>query len=89
MSDKSTNYYTTIDGLNYDKKVLELAEELIKKKGDGILSIKDTDLLIEKIFDKKIITNTEYRTIFYVLSKYKFTKQGKENFLDKLIKFNN
>ena len=32
MSDKSTNYYTTIDGLNYDKKVLDLADELIKKK---------------------------------------------------------
>jgi len=81
------NYYKTINGLKYDSGLLEEAEKCIKGQGDGRISKSDTDKLVLKIIDKSKITETEYRTIFYILEKFNFTDEGYKNFLNKLQNF--
>ena len=72
------SYYKTIDGVNYDKALLELADALVEGKGDGRLSEDDVKQLIGKIIDKKQITKTEYLTVFYLIKNYNITQKGLE-----------
>jgi len=72
------SYYVTIDGVSYDKALLELADALIEGKGDGRLSEDDVKQLIGKIIDKKKITKTEYLTVFYLIKNYNITQKGLE-----------
>jgi len=81
------SYYKVIDGLNYDSVLLEVAENLIKGQGDGRISIDDSNKILDKILDGGTITKVEYRTIFYIVKNFKFTKEAFENILDKLIKY--
>jgi hypothetical protein len=81
------SYYKIIDGLNYDSALLELAENLIKGQGDGRISIVDSNKLLDKILDSGTITKVEYRTIFYIVKNFKFSKEAFLNILEKLIKY--
>jgi len=81
------SYYKIIDGLNYDSALLELAENLIKGQGDGRISIVDSNKLLDKILDSGTITKVEYRTIFYIVKNFKFSKEAFQNILDKLINY--
>jgi hypothetical protein len=81
------SYYKIIDGLNYDSALLELAENLIKGQGDGRISIVDSNKLLDKILDSRTITKVEYRTIFYIVKNFKFSKEAFLNILEKLIKY--
>jgi len=85
--DNKINYYKIIDGLNFDAGLLNMADELIKGKGDGRISIEDSNKLLLKIFDGGNITKVECRTILYILKNYKLTNEASQNFLDKLIKY--
>lgn len=76
------SYYKTIDGVDYDKELLELAEALIEGKGDGRLSEDDMKQLIGKIIDKKTITKTEYLTMFYIIKNCNITQKGLESFAE-------
>ena len=81
-----TTYYKTINGLKYDNSLLEEAEKCVKGQGDGRISKEDVDKLILKIMDRSKITEIEYRTIFYILEKFKFTDEGLKYFANKLQK---
>jgi len=81
------NYYKIIDGLNFDAELLNMADNLIKGRGDGRISIEDSNKLLTKIFDGGTITKVECRTILYILKNYKLTNEASQNFLDKLIKY--
>mgnify|MGYP003329679548 FL=1 len=81
-----SNYYKVIDGLEYDFALLEEAENCVKGQGDGRISKNDADKLILKIIDRSKITEIEYRTIFYILEKFKFTDEGLKYFASKLQK---
>tara|TARA_B110000093_G_scaffold4668_1_gene4587 strand:- start:2206 stop:2466 length:261 start_codon:yes stop_codon:yes gene_type:complete len=84
---EKVNYYKVIEGLNFDASLLELADELINGQGDGRISVEDSNKLLIKILDGGTITKVEYRTIFYIIKKYKLTNEASQNLLDKLIKF--
>lgn len=84
---EKVNYYKVIEGLKFDASLLELADELINGQGDGRISVDDSNKLLIKIFDGGVITKVEYRTIFYIIKKYKLTDEASQNLLDKLIKF--
>ena len=84
-----SNYYKVIDGLEYDSALLEEAENCVKGQGDGRISKNDADKLILKIIDRSKITEIEYRTIFYILEKFKFTDDGLKYFASKLQKNDN
>ena len=85
--ENKVSYYKVIDGLNFDSAILETANELVKGKGDGRISIDDSNKLLLKIFDGRTITKVEGRTILYILKNYKLTEEASQNFLDKLIKY--
>ena len=84
---EKVNYYKVIEGLKFDASLLEIADELINGQGDGRISVDDSNKLLIKIFDGGTITKVEYRTIFYIIKKYKLTDEASQNLLDKLIKF--
>jgi hypothetical protein len=81
------SYYKIIDGLNFDSELLDMADELVKGKGDGRISVDDSNKLLAKIFDGRVVTKVEARTILYILKNFKLTNEATQNFLDKLIKF--
>lgn len=78
------SFYKIIDGQRYDKKVLELAEELIQGQGDGRISRADAAKLLESVQDGSGITETENRSLFYILENYTFTDSAEGWLLDKL-----
>lgn len=67
------NYYKIIDGQPYDRKLLELAEELIRGKGDGRISKEDAQQLWTAVQDGKRITSIETKSLLYIRSHFNFT----------------
>ena len=72
------SYYKIIDGVKYDKAILDIADEQIKR--DGILSDNDMKLIIKALIDSKKITKIEYLTMFYVLKNYNITPNALDSF---------
>jgi len=80
------NYYTFINNLKYDSELLNIANDSIKGKGDGRISLNDTKNLLKNIFDKSTVTEVEHRTVYYILKNYKFTNESYDYFLEELQK---
>lgn len=78
------SFYKIIDGQRYDRKVLELAEELIQGRGDGRISRDDASQLLESVQDGRGITDTETRSLFYILDNFNFTDSARGWLSDKL-----
>ena len=61
-----TSYYKTIEGEQYDRSLLLLADNLIKGKGDGRISEEDMKNLVKSALDGNKITDCEKKNIkFY------------------------
>ena len=60
------NYYKTIQGVRYDRALLEVAEDRIHGQGDGRISKKDAEEIVELSKDGGRITETELRTLKYI-----------------------
>ena len=69
-----SSYYKKINGKNYDRAMLEVADKSVAGKGDGRISLSDAKAIIKKAKDGGKITDTELRTLNYILEKYKFTE---------------
>jgi hypothetical protein len=69
--------YKTIDGIRYEKTLLEKAESLVAGAGDGRISYEDMQALIESAMDGGRITRTERRTLHYIFDNYKVTDKAK------------
>jgi len=78
------NYYKTIDGVRYDRALLEVAEDLIHGQGDGRISKKDAEEIVESSKDGGRITETELRTLKYISENYHFTSKAAAWFAGKL-----
>lgn len=72
------SYYKVIDGVRYDRELLEKAESLTKGRGDGRISLPDAQLIFQEANDRGILTAVEYNTVRYILDKLKVTTQAKE-----------
>ena len=57
------NYYKKIQGVRYDRALLESAEQRIKGQGDGRISDQDINEIIDLSKDGNKVTLTELRTI--------------------------
>lgn len=66
-------YYKTIDGVKYDKELIELADELIAGAGDGRLSQDDASKLLEGVKDAGVYTDVEKDTLAYLRDNYNWT----------------
>jgi LysM repeat protein len=84
-----SSYYKKINGKNYDRAMLEVADKGIQGQGDGRISLTDAKIIIKKAKDGGRITDIELRTLNYILEKYRFTepalKYVEESLSDSLI----
>jgi len=67
------SYYKQIDGVKYDRELLEMAEEFAK---DGQISYPEAKELWEDAQDGKGVTDTEKETLLYTLKTFKFTDKA-------------
>jgi hypothetical protein len=56
------SYYKTIQGVRYDRALLEVAEDRIHGQGDGGIFEKDAEEIVELSKDGGRITETELQT---------------------------
>ena len=70
------SYYKKIQGVLYDRSLLEAAEERISGQGDGRISEMDAEEIVELSKDGKGITETELRTLKYISENYHFTPKA-------------
>merc|ERR1719326_2016121 len=82
---KGTSYYKTIDGISYDRQLLEDAESRIAARG-GFLSFDDALQLWGKANDGNGITATEKRTLQYVSHQHQLEAEAQQ-FLEKALGF--
>ena len=69
----SDSYYKTIDGKDYDREMLEIADEAVAGAGDGRISIEDAQKLLGAVKDANKYTDIEKATMKYIRENYKFT----------------
>ncbi len=70
------SYYKTIDGVRYDRQLLERAQALTDGRGDGRISLADIQLLYEEVQDRGLITETEERTLAYIRDHFQLTAKA-------------
>lgn len=80
------SYYEIIDGIKYDKSLLNAFKKGIEGQGDGRISQKDISEIAKYIIDKNKITKIEYQTIFYCIQNFRFTDQALEELAEILSK---
>jgi len=73
---KVRGYYKQIDGVRYDRGLLEKAEEF--KKTGGVISLEEAKDLWEDAQDGKGVTPTEKVTLEYTLKTFKYTDRAAE-----------
>lgn len=69
-------YYRTIKGKKYDRRLLELAEELTSGRGDGRISLEDARRMLARVRDADDYTDIEKLSIRYIRDHFKFTKSA-------------
>ena len=79
-----TSYYQIINGLRYDRKILQEADERVKGKGDGRISQNDAEFLLPLFGDFGDITIIEERTLQYLLDNYTWTDAAQGWFLKRV-----
>ena len=84
-----SSYYKKINGQNYDRAMLEVADRSVAGKGDGRISLADSKAIIKKAKDGGRITEIELRTLNYILEKYHLTEPAlkyiEESLSDELV----
>lgn len=82
--DKKASYYKQIDGVKYDRELLEQAEAFQR---DGQISHAEAKQLWEDALDGKGVTATEKRTLEYTMKHYKYTAKASD-FMNKALGHN-
>ena len=73
-----SSYYKTINGVDYDRAMLEDADKHIAGRGDGRISIEDAKALVKSMEDGGKITETELKTLGYIRDNYNLTEPAKK-----------
>jgi len=72
--------YKTIDGVKYEKELLDLATEHTTGKGEGKLSKDEVAELFKSASDGNGVTETEKVTLQYIRQNYEFTDAAAKDF---------
>ncbi len=80
-------YYKEINGKKYDKELLELAESLVKGKGDGRISLADAEKLLAEVKDGHSYTDIEKDTMKYIRDNMKWTDEADKWFRTEIRKW--
>ena len=72
--------YQSIDGVQYEKELLDLAKEHTTGRGEGKLSKDEVADLFKSATDGQGVTDTEKRTLEYIRGKFEFTDAAARDF---------
>ena len=72
--------YQTIDGVKYEKELLDLAKEHTTGKGEGKLSKAEVADLIKSANDGQGVTDIEKATLQYIRKNFVFTDAAAKDF---------
>lgn len=78
--------YKTIDGVKYEKELLDLAEHHTTGRGEGKISKDEALDLINSAKDGVEVTETEMATLKYIRETFEFTDAGAALFDEELAK---
>lgn len=78
-------YYKTIDGKKMDGKLIDQASLLVQGAGDGRISVKDAEILMNLVKGGNTITEVEKDTIEYIFRNFKSTSGAEEWFRKELL----
>ena len=81
------SYYVTINGKKMDKDLIDAAEEAVKGRGDGRISLEDAKILLEKVKDGGTYTDVEKDTMDYIRDHYNWTYEANEWFRTEIRKW--
>ncbi len=69
-------YYKKIKGKNYDKKIIDTADNSVKGKGDGRISLNDAKKILKSVKDSHDYSDIEKSTMKYLRDHYAFTPEA-------------
>ena len=72
--------YQTIDGVKYEKELLDLATKHTTGAGEGKLSKDEVADLFKSASDGQGVTDTEKLTLEYIRKNYEFTDAAAKDF---------
>ncbi len=72
--------YKTIDGVKYEKELLDLAEKHTTGVGEGKLSKDEVVDLFKSASDGQGVTDTEKQTLAYIRKNFVFTDAAAKDF---------
>ena len=72
--------YQTIDGVKYEKELLNLAKEHTTGRGEGKLSKDEVADLFKSASDGLGVTETEKQTLEYIRNNFVFTDAAAKDF---------
>ena len=72
--------YQSIDGVQYEKELLDLAKEHTSGRGEGKLSKDEVADLFKSANDGQGVTETEKRTLQYIRNNFEFTDAAAKDF---------
>ena len=73
-------YYKTINGVRYDRALLEAAKALTEGRGESRISLAEMQELVNLAKDGLRITDTERRTLFYITETFVLTDKARDWF---------
>jgi hypothetical protein len=80
-------YYKEMNGKKYDGELLELAQTLVKGRGDGRISQDDAVKLFAKVKDGNTYTDVEKDTVEYIRGNFKWTDTADQWFRTEVSKW--
>lgn len=78
---KVSSYYRIIDGLKYDRAILEKAQVLVDENQAKSISLEDAKILLPLFNDFGDVRIEEERALTYITKHYKWTKAAEDWFL--------
>lgn len=72
--------YQSIDGVQYEKELLDLAKKHTTGRGEGKLSKDEVAELLASAQDGQGVTETEKRTLAYIRNNFTFTDAAARDF---------
>ena len=72
--------YQSIDGIQYEKELLDLAKEHTTGRGEGKISKDEVVDLFKSASDGQGVTDTEKLTLEYIRNNFEFTEAAAKDF---------
>ena len=72
--------YQSINGIQYEKELLDLAKEHTTGRGEGKISKDEVVDLFKSASDGQGVTDTEKLTLEYIRNNFEFTEAAAKNF---------